>query len=57
MNLSTRLDENIQYLRQALPLERSFDLITRNLLLGSTTGFAGQSCCSGSSPTCRIPCT
>lgn len=39
MNLSTRLDENIQYLRQALPLERSFDLITRNLLLGSTRAF------------------
>lgn len=39
MNLSTDLDRNIQYLRESLPLGSSFDLMTRDLLLGRTRAF------------------
>lgn len=39
MNLSTRLDENIEYLRKALPLEQSFDLMSRRLTLGESKAF------------------
>ncbi|MCM1193666.1 MAG: spore germination protein [Butyrivibrio sp.] len=39
MKLSTKLDENIEYLRQTLPLESSFDLMTRDLLLGETRAY------------------
>lgn len=39
MSLSTKLDENIQYLQQALPLNSSFDLMTRDLLLGKTRAY------------------
>lgn len=39
MSLSLKLDENIQYLQETLPLDRSFDFMTRNLLLGSTRAF------------------
>lgn len=39
MPLSTKLDENIQYLKKALPIGRSFDLMTRELLLGETKAY------------------
>lgn len=39
MSLSTKLEENIQYLNQALPIKDSFDLITRELLLGETNAY------------------
>lgn len=39
MDLSKKLEENIQYLQQALPLQRSFDLMTRELLLGDTRAY------------------
>lgn len=39
MHLSTKLEENIQYLEETLPLSASFDLMTRNLLLGETKAF------------------
>lgn len=39
MNLSKDLQENIAYLREKLPLDRSFDLMTRDLLLGETKAF------------------
>lgn len=39
MKLSVKLDENIEYLHRALPLESSFDLITRDLLLGETRAY------------------
>lgn len=39
MNLSTKLDENIQYLQQTLPISSSFDLMTRHLLLGDTKAY------------------
>lgn len=39
MNLSKKLDENIQYLQQTLPLQNSFDLMTRELLLGDTKAY------------------
>lgn len=37
--LSTKLSENITLLHHLLPLDRSFDLITRNLYLGHTKAF------------------
>lgn len=39
MHLSTKLEENIQYLEETLPLHTSFDLMTRRLLLGETPAF------------------
>lgn len=39
MTLSANLDENLQYLQKNLPLDSSFDLMTRNLLLGDTRAF------------------
>ncbi len=39
MNLSSNLDENIQFLRDNLPLEKSFDLMSRSLTLGQTKAF------------------
>ena len=39
VRMSKILDENIQYLQQALPLHSSFDLMTRNLLLGDTRAY------------------
>lgn len=39
MSLSAKLDENIEYLQQILPLESSFDLMTRDLLLGETRAY------------------
>jgi len=39
MSLSAKLDENIQYLQENLPLRRSFDLMTRDLLLGKTRAY------------------
>ena len=39
MVLSTNLEENIQYLKNTLPMDNSFDLMTRNLLLGDTNAF------------------
>lgn len=39
MTLSNKLDENIQYLNQVLPIGNSFDLITRQLLLGETNAY------------------
>lgn len=39
MNPSPVLDENINYIRQHLPLNASFDLMTRNLYLGGTRAF------------------
>lgn len=39
MSLSTKLDENIQCLQQALPINSSFDLMTRDLLLGKTRAY------------------
>lgn len=39
MSLSTKLDENIQYLKKALPIGSSFDLMTRELLLGETKAY------------------
>ena len=38
-SLSTNLSENIELLHTLLPLEQSFDLITRNLCLGNTQAF------------------
>lgn len=39
MSLSMKLDENIQCLQQALPINSSFDLMTRDLLLGKTRAY------------------
>lgn len=39
MNLSTSLDENINFLKENLPLEKSFDLMHRALKLGGTRAF------------------
>lgn len=39
MSLSTKLDENIEYLKRALPIGSSFDLMTRELLLGETKAY------------------
>lgn len=39
MSLSAKLDENIQYLKKALPIGSSFDLMTRELLLGETKAY------------------
>ncbi len=39
MNLSTNLNENIQQAHKLLPIGTSFDLITRDLFLGSTKAF------------------
>lgn len=39
MPLSAKLDENIQYLKKALPIGSSFDLMTRELLLGETKAY------------------
>lgn len=39
MSLSTKLDENIEYLKKALPIGVSFDLMTRELLLGETKAY------------------
>lgn len=37
--LSTNLNENISHIKASLPVGTSFDLITRNLLLGETPAF------------------
>ena len=39
MNLSPSLDENIKFLKDNLPLEKSFDLMSRPLKLGQTRAF------------------
>ncbi len=39
MNLSADLNDNIKYLRDNLPLGRSFDLMSRTLKLGQTDAF------------------
>lgn len=39
MHLSTSLDENIRHAKEIFPLDKSFDLITRNLFLGETRAF------------------
>ncbi len=39
MELSTQLDENIKMAKQIFPIGKSFDLITRDLLLGETKAF------------------
>ncbi len=39
MRLSTNLEENILYLESALPIGKSFDINTRNLLFGKTRGY------------------
>ena len=39
MHLSAKLEENIRYLEENLPLHTSFDLMTRDLLLGETKAF------------------
>lgn len=39
MQLSKNLEENIRCLRQALPVSKSFDVVTRQLLLGETRGY------------------
>ena len=39
MKLSTDLEQNIQKARQLLPLDKSFDLVTRRLSLGETGCF------------------
>lgn len=39
MTLSAKLEENIQYLKKALPIGSSFDLVTRELLLGETKAY------------------
>lgn len=39
MTLSRHLDDNIHTLYRLLPIEKSFDLITRNLYIGETPGF------------------
>lgn len=39
MTLSPVLDENIHYLKEILPLDTSFDLMTRDLNLGRTKAF------------------
>lgn len=38
-SFSTSLHENIHYLKQLLPIDKSFDLITRNLYLGETPAY------------------
>ena len=39
MHLSKNLDENINLLKETFPLNKSFDLITRDLYLGETKAF------------------
>ena len=39
MNLSTHLDQNIKFLKDNLPLEKSFDITSRSLKLGQTEAF------------------
>ena len=39
MQLSRNLDENIEFLRETLPLEKSFDLMHRDLMLGQSRAF------------------
>ncbi|MGN0167113.1 MAG: spore germination protein [Acetatifactor sp.] len=39
MSMSSILDENINYIKTALPIGTSFDLITRELYLGETKAF------------------
>ena len=39
MKLSQNLDENINYLKENLPLEKSFDLMHRSLTLGQSRAF------------------
>lgn len=39
MQLSQNLNENIQYLKSALPIPKSFDIVTRELLLGETRAY------------------
>lgn len=39
MSLSTKLDDNIEYLKKVLPIGVSFDLMTRELLLGETKAY------------------
>lgn len=39
MQLSKDLNQNIQYLRSALPIPQSFDIVTRELLLNKTRAF------------------
>ncbi|MDE6700288.1 MAG: spore germination protein, partial [Acetatifactor sp.] len=39
MTLSTNLSENISVLHRLLPIDASFDLVTRNLFLGETPAY------------------
>ncbi len=39
MQISERLQENIDYMKATLPIETSFDLMTRDLYLGETRAF------------------
>ena len=39
MTLSKSLEKNIEILKRALPIDTSFDIITRNLYLGETKAF------------------
>lgn len=39
MPLSARIEENIQYLKSQLPIDSSFDLMTRELYLGDTRAY------------------
>lgn len=39
MQLSTNLEENISYAESALPISKSFDIVTRHLFLGETTAY------------------
>lgn len=39
MQLSKKLEENIRYAKTALPVSRSFDVMTRELLLGDTPAY------------------
>ncbi|MDE7045361.1 MAG: spore germination protein, partial [Acetatifactor sp.] len=39
MPLSASIEENIQYLKSRLPIDSSFDLMTRDLYLGNTKAY------------------
>lgn len=39
MQLSSSLDDNIKQLESIFPISKSFDIVTRNLLLGDTKGY------------------
>lgn len=39
MALSAVLDENIRYIEEYLPVQKSFDFMTRHLYLGETPAF------------------